>query len=143
MGYYTGPHWRDLDSDAAALRRPEVDVLLLLVEDHELEHCRATDVAEVLPAHGVELVHHPLVDLERPTHDRAYRERIVEMVARVRAGEKLAIACRSGLARADMTSTCLLREAGLDADTAIDRVHAARRYTLTRPQQVQYVRAWS
>jgi len=142
MGYYSGPHWRDLDSDAQHLADLGVDMLLLLVEDHELERCRATDVAEAVAAHGVELIRHPLVDLEEPADDRAYRERLAGLVERVRAGETLAIACRGGLDRAGMTSACLLREAGLDADAAIDRVHDARRHTLTLPNQIRYVRRW-
>lgn len=142
LGYYSGPHWRDLDSDAAHLREDGVDILLLLVEDHELDRCRANDVADVLPAHGVELIRHPLVDLEEPADDRAYRERLARLAERVRAGETLAIACRGGLDRSGMTSACLLREAGLDAATAIDRVHHARKHTLTLPNQIKYVRAW-
>ena len=142
LGYYSGPHWRDLDSDAQSLREQGVDVLLLLVEDHELERCRATDITDVLPRHGVELMRHPLVDLEAPSDSDAYRQTLATLVARVRGGETLAIACRGGLDRAGMTSACLLREAGLDADTAITRVHEARRHTLTLPNQITYVRDW-
>ena len=142
LGYYSGPHWRDLDSDAQSLREQGVDVLLLLVEDHELERCRATHIADALPRHGVELMRHPLVDLEAPSDSDAYRQTLATLVARVRGGETLAIACRGGLDRAGMTSACLLREAGLDADTAITRVHEARRHTLTLPNQITYVRDW-
>jgi protein-tyrosine phosphatase len=64
------------------------------------------------------------------------------LVERVRTGSKIAIACRGGLDRAGMTAGCLLREAVLAADDAIDRVHEARRHTLTLPVQVTYVRDW-
>jgi protein-tyrosine phosphatase len=142
LGYYSGPHWRDLDSDAASLREQGIDVLLLLVEDHELRRCRATAVGEVLPAHGVELMRFPLVDLEVPHDGRAYRRMLSGLVSRVRAGSTVAIACRGGLDRAGMTAACLLREAGLGADDAILRVHEARRHTLTLPPQIKYVRDW-
>ena len=142
MGYYTGPHWRDLDSDAISLREHGVDVLLLLVEDRELVRCRATHVADVLPEHGVELIRHPIRDPEPPYDDAAYRRVIADLVERVRGGATVAIACRGGLDRAGMTSACFLREAGLDADSAIDRVHAARDHTLTMPDQLRYVKGW-
>ena len=142
LGYYTGPHWRDLDADAARLRELGVDILLLLVEDRELERCRATEVADVLPGHDVELLRHPIADPRLPADDRAFRQLLVDLAGRVRDGATLAIACRGGLDRSGMTSACLLREAGLDADSAIDRVHAARRHTLTMPEQLRYVRAW-
>jgi protein-tyrosine phosphatase len=99
-------------------------------------------VVDVLPAHGVELIRHPLVDLEEPGDGAAYREMLAGLVGRVRTGATLAIACRGGLDRTGMTSACLLREAGLDADTAITRVHEARRHTLTLPNQIRYVRGW-
>jgi len=142
LGYYSGPHWRDLDSDAARLRDLDVDVLLLLVEDHELRRCRTTHIEDVLPAHGVELIRHPIRDPMTPSADGPYRELLAGLIDRVRAGETLAVACRGGLDRAGMTSACLLRETGLDADTAIDRVHRARKHTLTMPDQLRYVQAW-
>jgi ADP-ribosylglycohydrolase len=142
LGYYSGPHWRDLDSDAASLRDQGVDVLRLLVEDKELDRCRANGVTEVLPERGVELIRHPVRDPEPPYDDAAYRQTLAALAERVRAGATVAIACRAGLDRAGMTAACLLREAGLDADEAIDRVHAARAHTLTMPDQLRYVRSW-
>ena len=142
LGYYSGPHWRDLDSDAASLREQGVDVLLLLVEDKELRRCRATHVAEVLPEHGVQLIRHPVRDPQPPSDDAAYRRTIAGLVERVRQGATVTVACRGGLDRAGMTAACLLREAGLGADEAIDRVHAARAHTLTMPEQLRYVKAW-
>jgi len=142
LGYYSGPHWRDLDSDAAHLREQGIDVLLLLVEDYVLQRWRATEISEVLPAHGVELLRFPLVDLEVPQDGRAFRETLAALVARIRSGGRVAIACRGGLDRAGMTAACLLREAALGADDAILRVHAARRHTLTLPPQIKYVRDW-
>lgn len=142
LGYYSGPHWRDLDSDAASLREQGVDVLLLLVEDKELVRCRVVHLPEVLAEHAIELIRHPIRDPETPYDDAAYRRVIGDLVERVRGGAGVAIACRGGLDRSGMTAACLLREAGLDADTAIDRVHAARDHTLTLPDQLHYVKAW-
>jgi ADP-ribosylglycohydrolase/protein-tyrosine phosphatase len=142
MGYYSGPHWRDLDTDAVSLREQGIDLLLLLVEDQELVRCRATHVAEVLPHHGIELVRHPVRDPQTPYDDAAFRRVVATVVERVRAGAGVAIACRGGLDRSGMTAACFLREAGLDADSAIDRVHAARDHTLTLPDQLRYVKGW-
>ena len=127
LGYYSGPHWRDLDSDAASLRQQGIDLLVLLVEDKELRRCQVTEIAEVLPAHGVELLRFPIVDPELPDDGAAYRRLVADLVERIRAGTRVAIACRGGLDRTGMTAGCLLREAGLPPDVAIERVHAARR----------------
>jgi ADP-ribosyl-[dinitrogen reductase] hydrolase len=142
LGYYTGPHWRDLETDAAHLRELGLDMLLLLVEDEELERCLATEVVDVLPAHGVKLGRYPIRDPRTPTDDASYAAVVADLARRVRDGHTVAIACRGGLDRTGMTAACLLREAGLDADDAIERVHGARRHTLTMPEQLRYVRGW-
>jgi hypothetical protein len=142
LAYYNGPQWRDLDSDLASLIDQGVDTLLLLVEDKELQRCRVSHIEDAAVAHGLELLRHPVPDPQIPRSDVAYRRDVAAVAERVRSGSTVAIACRGGLDRAGMTAACLLREAGLDADTAIDRVHAARRHTLTMPDQLRYVRAW-
>ena len=116
--------------------------MLLHVEDKELRRCRVQDPVEILATHTVELVRYPIADPRVPVDHGGYREVLGQLSSRVRAGETLAIACRGGLDRTGMTAACLLREAGLDADTAIDRVHAARRHTLTMPDQLRYVQGW-
>ncbi len=50
VGYHTGAHWRDLDTDATRLRDLGIGTLLLLVEDTELRRCRATGMAEAMAA---------------------------------------------------------------------------------------------
>jgi len=141
-GWRTGTHWRDLDLDAASLHAAGVERLVLLVQDKELERCRVTDVADGLAAAGVDLVRFPISDPHLPEDDAAYRVLLRDLVGRVRAGGSVAIACRGGMDRAGMTAACLLVEAGLDPQRAIDRVHAARRHTLTEPPQLAYVRGW-
>lgn len=143
IGTYSGPAWRDLESDARSLRAQDIDVLLLLVEDHELVRCRATDIATVLGSAGVEVVRFPIKDPTLPNDDAAFRAILVGLLERVRAGAGLAVACRGGLDRSGMAAGCLLREAGLAAADAIARVHEARRHTLTLPEQLRYVRAWT
>jgi protein-tyrosine phosphatase len=111
-------------------------------EDSELEKCRVTDITGVLPTHDVELERFPIEDPRTPTDGAAFREIIAGLLQRVRQGAFLAIACRGGLDRSGLAAACLLREAGLDADSAIERVHAARKRTLTIQEQQAFVRAW-
>ena len=142
VGFHTGAQWRDLDTDAARLRELGVDVLLLLVEDRELVRCRVTGIGEALAAQGVELVRFPIRDPRLPRDGLAFHGTIAALLARVRGGASLAIACRGGLDRAGMAAACVLREAGLDADDAIVRVQRARPRALTLPDQQDYVRDW-
>jgi protein-tyrosine phosphatase len=142
VGYHTGAHWRDLDADAERLRELGVGTLLLLVEDAELVRCRVTGIGEAMAAHGVELTRFPIRDPLLPRDAAAFRQTVGGLLDRIRSGASVAIACRGGLDRAGMTSACLLREAGLDAGTAIERVQRARRGALTLPDQQSFVLAW-
>ena len=142
VGYHTGAHWRDLDADAERLRELGVGTLLLLVEDAELVRCRVAGISEAMAAHGVELARFPIRDPLLPRDSAAFRQTVGGLLDRIRDGASVAIACRGGLDRAGMTSACLLREAGLDAGAAIERVQRARLGALTLPDQQAFVRAW-
>jgi protein-tyrosine phosphatase len=141
---YTGNHWRDVDHDATTLRDGGWGVLFLLVEDVELVSCRVPDVAEALDAVGVELVRCPIRDprIPTPAQEAGYRAAIVDLVARVRGGGSVAIACRGGIDRSGMAAACVLIEAGIPTGEAIDRVHAGRCGSLTYQDQLAYVREW-
>ena len=141
---YTGPHWRDVDLDAARLRDGGVDALFLLVEDVELEWCLLPDLPEALAAVDVELIRFPIRDPHTPTRaqDPGFHEAVAGLVSRLAEGGTVAVACRGGVDRSGMTAACILVEAGLDPEAAIDRVHRGRRGSLKYEDQQRYVRAW-
>ena len=139
---WTGPHWRDLDTDVALLKRSGVDTLFLLVEDAELEGAMVLDLPKALEGAAIDLVRFPIRDPHVPTDPPAFRAAVRDMLGRVRAGRSVAVACRGGIDRSGMAAACILREAGLDAPAAIDRVHIAREHTLTREDGLEYVRGW-
>ncbi len=139
---WTGDHWRDLDADLAALRSISFDALFLLVEDFELEDWRVPDLAEAMASVGPALIRYPTPDGHVPADIASYRAAVADLVRRIAAGESIAIACRGGLDRSGMTAACVLREAGLDGNTSIARVQAARRGSITLPRQQEVVRAW-
>jgi protein-tyrosine phosphatase len=139
---WTGPHWRDLDADVARLRELGVDTLLLLVEDSEIEAAMVLDLPEVVAEAGIDLVRFPIPDPRVPADRAAFRVVIRDLLRRVQAGRSVAVACRGGLDRSGMAAACLLREGGLDTPAAVQRVQAAREHSLTRDEQLAYVRDW-
>ncbi len=139
---YTGLHWRDLDADLARLRELGVDTLFLLVEDSELEFTHVPELPDVMAAQGPELIRFPVRDPRTPADGVAYRAAVLDLIARVKAGQHVAIACRGGMDRSGMTAACIYRELGLSADAAIARVQAHRSHTITLRDQQDFVRAW-
>jgi protein-tyrosine phosphatase len=119
-----------------------VGTLFLLVEDDELETCLVPGLPAIMAAGSPELIRFPIRDPTTPLDPLAYRTAVVGLLGRVRAGQFVAIACRGGIDRSGMTAACLLREIGLDVDSAIRRTQAARHRSIAREDQRALVRSW-
>jgi protein-tyrosine phosphatase len=92
---------------------------------------------------GQSLVRFPIPDPHVPTDLPAYRAAVRDLVRRVEEGRFVAIACRGGIDRSGMTAACVLREVGLSTEAAIGRTQAARRGSITLPDQQAIVRDWA
>jgi ADP-ribosylglycohydrolase/protein-tyrosine phosphatase len=140
---YSGPHWRDPVADARRLREVHrCDTFLLLVEDVDLAMSRAWATVPALEAAGIRVVRHPVPDLDVPRDPAAYRATLDDVLARVRNGERVVVACRGGLGRTGTAVACLLVDGGLAPDEAIAHTRAARPGTVERRIQEDFVRAW-
>jgi len=121
---------------------PGVDRLVLLVEDHELAMVGASDIDGVLAREGVVLTRYPIVDHGIPVAEEGWRQLLEDIPAWVRAGESVVVACFGGLGRTGTVVGCVLREAGLDAASAIRLTRATRPGAIETIQQEEFVRAW-
>ncbi len=139
---WTGPWWRDLDTDAARLREDGTDALLLLVEDHELVDARVPDIVERLAAAGVETIRHPVVDMDVPSDPDAYRHTLTDVLARIRRGERIVVACRGGLGRTGTAVACVLVQTGMSPREAIRLTRTTRPGTIERATQEAFVACW-
>jgi ADP-ribosylglycohydrolase len=139
---YTGEHWRDLSADATRLHELGADALLLLVEDHELRECRVPNIVAVMADSGIEVVRHPVADLEAPADRDEYRATLGHITARLRDGRSVAVVCRGGLGRTGTAVACLLVDAGLAPDDAIALTRRTLHGTIERGSQETFVRAW-
>ena len=117
----TGQQHRDLTRDTRWLRYAhDVEALVLLVEDHELRDCQVPDIADVMAAHGIDLIRHPIDAGSGPADRPGFGRLLDDILARVAHGHNVVVACRAGLARTGTVVACLLRDAGLDGPTAIE-----------------------
>jgi ADP-ribosylglycohydrolase/protein-tyrosine phosphatase len=141
---YSGPQWRDPVADARRLRETYgCTTLLLLVEDADLDASRAWTTLPALGAVGIEVIRHPVADMDVPHDAAAYRVTLDAIAARLAAGERVVVACRGGLGRTGTAVACLIVDGGADPDDAIAAVRAARRGTVERPAQESFVRSWA
>lgn len=134
---------RDLAADAHGLHQLGVDALMLLVEDHELEHSKVAHMAEAMAGEGIELVRFPIPDFGVTEDPDGLREALDAVQARIRAGETVVVACRAGRGRTGTVVGCLLREGGLATDDAIALTRMTRPGTIEREVQERFVRDWT
>jgi len=78
-----------------------------------------------------------------PDDPTAFRITLDGVRSRVRAGERVVVACRGGLGRTGTTVACLLVDGGMTPHAAIARVRAARPGTIERRVQEEFVEGWA
>jgi len=134
---------RDLDTDLAAIREWGAEVVVTLVEDHELEFLDVASIAEGVARHDMRWLHLPIRDVSVP--DRNFEARWVaagaELRCVLRRGGSILIHSRGGLGRSGTISARLLVELGMNAQVAIDAVRHARPGAIETLEQERYVRS--
>ena len=145
-GLYSGAVWRrDLGADLDRLRdEHHTDVLICLLEDHEMVRLRLPRYVEEATARGMEVIGFPIPDGDVPKDTRAVEDLLLEMDQRLASGKTVVVHCAGGLGRTGTIAGCYLRATGLGADEALQIVKNARgpRCPETR-QQTEYVAAFS
>ena len=122
---------RNADADLAALVAAGAQILVLLVEDHELERWSTPHLVERGVSQGIQVVRFPIADGHPPV-DLAAMDAILDVVRRGRETGNVAVACTGGVGRTGTVAACALVQAGLDADGAIAEVRRVR-----HPQAVE------
>jgi hypothetical protein len=156
---------RDLERDAASMVALGVDAFVLLVEDHELIACGVPAFSPALASHGIPVIRCPIVDhrtpndvspaprplseppdsghvVPAPGDVAAFAALLREVDLRLRAGQILGVSCHGGVGRTGTLAACLLKQAGLDAETAIAVVRRDRPGAIENGLQEAFVRAW-
>jgi ADP-ribosyl-[dinitrogen reductase] hydrolase len=138
-----GRGWdRDLDIDLAAIHDWGAEVVVTLVEQHELALLQVLSLPDAVARHGMEWEHLPIRDVSVP--DRTFEERWLsvgpKLRKRVRRGGKILLHCRGGLGHAGTIAARMLVEFGMNAENAIDAVRRVRPGAIETREQEMHVR---
>ncbi len=136
-----GPPWeRGLEEDLEALTDQGARVLVCLLEPHELVSLRTPTLLERAEAHGLSVIHEPIVDGGVPTIARA-RAVVARMMTA--GADPIVVHCRGGLGRSGTVAGCYLRALGVPAEEVLRRLAAARGPSCPEnPRQRELVRAF-
>ena len=132
---------RDLDLDMDQIRNWDADAVLTLIEEHEFTELSVLHLGAAVKARGIEWFHFPITDTDVPTPEamERWRDLSPELHRIIERGGRIAIHCRGGLGRAGTIAALLLAERCRPAPEAISDVRAARRGTLKRGNQTQWL----
>jgi protein-tyrosine phosphatase len=145
-----GFRWdRDLDLDLEQLTKVErADVLVSLIEDHELGTYGIVDLFVRAAAHGLEVHRLPIRDMDvpPPSERPAVEATLALMKARVAIGKRVVVHCIGGLGRTGTIAGCWLVSTGIAADDALAILKRIRGgpedRCPERAHQRQFVRDW-
>lgn len=144
VGAYSGIRWeRDLDADLERLRHVEgADVLVTLMEPHELAHHGIATLPDRARAHGLMWRTLPIRDGSVPSSGWA----LAALLAQLRAAgdQRVVVHCLGGLGRAGLVVGCHLVGLGWRPDRALAALRAARGPNCPEMRaQVAYIQAWA
>ncbi len=134
---------RDLDTDLKTIREWGARSLVSLMEKEEMAWYGVADLADKTTRLGMKHYHLPIIDLDIP--DEHFEESWQNTGEKLRnyllSGESIVIHCLAGLGRTGTIAGRLLVELGVDAETAIQRIRAARPGTIQTVMKEAYVRS--
>lgn len=131
---------RDLDADLARLRDEyDADVLVCLLERHEMKQYRIAALPKRAWANGLEFWWLPIRDAGVP-EPRAGAQLVHRIVDALAQGRTVVVHCRGGLGRTGTIAAGCLVALGARPDAAVSQVRLARKDAVETEGQVQFVR---
>ncbi len=119
---------RDLEIDVAAIRAWGAEIVVTLIEDHELKLLAVTALPAAAARHGMRWFHLPIRDVSVPdaAFGQQWRTAGATLRSTLRRDGRVFVHCRGGLGRAGMISARILVELGMPPELAISAVRRAR-----------------
>jgi protein-tyrosine phosphatase len=137
----TGVWARDLEADLLAIRDWGATSLVTLIEEHEFELLKVSDLGARAKGMGLDWHHLPIRDVSVPDErfEGGWKKSGPLLLARLHKGERIVVHCRGGLGRSGLVAARMLVEMGIAPRDAINRVRAARRGAIETSEQESYV----
>ncbi|HEX7863314.1 MAG TPA: tyrosine-protein phosphatase [Variovorax sp.] len=114
LGLMARPRGADaLREEVAAWQRASVDVVVSLLEAHEIRELELQEEAVLCAEYGIAFRHFPIPDRGTPQSQREAVALISELNAGLVGGKAIAIHCRAGIGRTGLIAGSLLHTLGV------------------------------
>ena len=133
-----GGEW--LDDEIREMSRQRVDVLVSLLEDHEVEELFLKDEPAKCRKAGIAFLSHPIRDHDVPKSGKKTVPFIREIAGRFREGKRVAVHCRAGIGRSATVAACVLLLSGMPQEEVLRRMEKARGFRVPgTPDQFAWI----
>ena len=119
-----GGDW--LEDEIRSWRSAGVDIVLSLLTAGEVDELNLAQEEALCKAQDIDFFGYPIVDRSVPSSKESALRMLTKLRQRLVERKNIAIHCRQGIGRAALIAIGLLILAGLDPETAIANVGAAR-----------------
>jgi protein-tyrosine phosphatase len=132
-----------LEDEVASWQSSGLDVVVSLLDDHEVTDLGLVDEPAVCERIGVRLLRFPIPDRGVPASYPAATELVTRLVTELRSGRGVGIHCRIGVGRSALMAVSLLAALGIPVESAWASVARARGVSVPdTPAQRAWVAGW-
>ena len=133
-----GGDW--LFDELCSLRESGVDVLISLLEAHEIDEVDLGEEENACKVNEIAFISFPIADRCVPGSTQAVLELADLVLAKLRSGMNVAIHCRAGIGRSSLIAASVLKLSGLSVDDAFRKISNARGCAVPdTPEQREWV----
>jgi protein-tyrosine phosphatase len=119
-----GGDW--LEDEIRSWRAAGVNVVASTLESDEIDEFDIRQEDQLCERNGIHFVGLPIPDRGVPASARAAENVLRRLESQLADGKMVAVHCRQGVGRSALVAASLLALAGVDVETAFNRVRAAR-----------------
>ena len=119
-----GGDW--LEDEIASWRRAGIDTVFSSLTPEEERDLDLADEGRQVRAHGMKFVSFPIPDRQVPSSETELSAGLEKVDADLSSGKNVVVHCRQGIGRSGLIAACLLVSKGLDPESSVRSVSAAR-----------------
>lgn len=133
-----GGEW--LEDEITSWQRSGVNTVFSLLTDEEERDLDISREATEARAHGMKFLSYPIPDRQVPDSESNLAKALEKLEGQLADGKNVVLHCRQGIGRTGLVAACLLLTKGIDPETAVRRLSAARGTSVPEtPEQRQWI----
>lgn len=115
-----------LEDEISHWQRRGVQVVISMLEPAEVAELGLQDEALLCAKQGIDFLSFPIPDRGVPPKPALLDDFLTPLVARLKAGDSIAVHCRAGIGRSALVAACLLSRAGVAFERIFPAISRAR-----------------